>query len=267
MFQPASTPATRNATPGFIPNLTAQSFTFWRFLLAGIVTVVGGVGWLMTMSSDETQDKFGVTPFYQGREPKSDWVSVNGRLDWDTAAYEGSDYSGIWYVPMVSRNWSRGDKVKLVVKVSSHRAKDWGENEEVEGMLSSRLPNVVQNFFETEGPQLTDDVVMLSAGATPGQNKRLAHIIIIAGFLAIGGSLLLYNPDPHSPSGRSHSRRVPRTLGPTKSDLAELRGEVAPDDPKIVERENAVQLWMREHGLQKDEEELSLADDHAEQMS
>ena len=239
----------------------SQSSLFWRLLISGVALLLFSVGWLVVKERADKQETISASTIYHGREPKSAWVSVKGRLLWDQAAYEGTDYFGTWYVPLVNPNWEYGSEVKLVVRVSSSAAEDWGESEEVGGMLEKRIPDVVRRFFKAEGPQLADEVLMLRAGAGPASGDRVAHVLIVLSLLAIGGAMYLYDSDPYDPSKRNPLLARPRTLGPRASDLKELTGEVGPDDPLVQAREDEVQRWMRDHGLSKEEPEQTPSDE------
>jgi hypothetical protein len=245
----------------------SQSSLFWRLLLSGVALFLFSVGWLFTQQRTDTQEKISASTIYHGREPKSDWVAVKGRLKWDQAAYEGTDYFGTWYVPLVNPNWEYGNKVKLIVRVSSAAADDWGDTVEVNGILDKRLPDVVRRFFQAEGPELAENVLMLRAGAEPGTGDRLAHVLIVLSLLAIGGAMYLYDSDPDDRSRRNPLLARPRTLGPRPSDLKELTGEIGPDDPMIQAREDEVRRWMRDHGLTKEAPEEAPSDEPEEQLA
>ena len=232
----------------------SQSSLFWRLLISGVALLLFSVGWLLVRERADKQETISASVIYHGREPTSDWVSVQGRLLWDQAAYEGTDLFGTWYVPLVNPNWEVGNEVKLVVRVNSSAADELGATAEVGGMLEKRLPDVVRRFFNAEGPELADNVRMLRAGAGPGSGDRLGHVLIVLSLLAIGGAMYLYDSDPYDPSQRTPSLARPRTLGPRPSDLKEMTGEIGPDDPLVAGSARITtghERWMRDHGLAK----------------
>jgi len=222
---------------------------FWQLLVFGLVIVAGGCLWLANIPAADKCEQLPVSSIYADRDLASPWVSIQGRLVWSKAVYDGTEYSGTYYVPMVPAGWTERDPVKLLVVVSSHRSDDWTNFEDVEGVVDGRLPSSVSKFFATEGPALAESLVVLNADARPGQGQRAAHVAIALGAVLVVLSLCFYGSESESPPATNPSVGRMLTLGPRAADLAELRGEISPDDPQIVEREQEVERWMREHGL------------------
>lgn len=243
----ASVPVGRS--PGLVSGLRLQSPKFWQILVVGAAIAVGGCVWLANIPTADRREQLPVSSIYAGRKVASSWVSIRGRLVWSAAAFDGTKYAGTYYVPMVADRWTADEPVMLLVVVSSRNSENWTNYENVEGIVSSALPSHVTEFFASNGPPLSQNVLILDANARPGQGQRLAHITIAFGVVLTILAFCFFEAAPATP--RVHNPGVGRmlTLGPRAADLAELNGDIAPDDPQIVQREEEVQRWMRDHGL------------------
>jgi hypothetical protein len=232
----------------------------------GILGLVAGVKMFVPTWKASEMQKITAGALQRGERPQSYWVSIHGRLLWDWAAVDPDPISGGYYVPLVPSNYTTGP-IPVIVFVGNMKGGDLGEYAAVDGLIQwSDLPLMIQMQLQQSGLPLKENFVYLEYGRDPLMARRFSLLLILTSLASIGGFVYLTQTikRPMSRLDGYQLRRQVRTLGETEQYDENGQRIITPQE---AQRNDAIQQWMREHGLAAKKSENTAATDdepHAE---
>jgi hypothetical protein len=217
-------------------------------LAYGLFGLVAGVKMFVPTWNAGDRQNITAGALVRGQRPLSNWVSIQGRLLWDWAAVDPDPISGGYYVPMVPPNATSGP-VPVIVFVGNMKGGDLGEYASVEGLIQwDDLPLMVQMQLQQSGLQLKENFVYLEYGRDPIMARRFSLLLILTSLAGLGGFVYLTQTikRPTSRIDGYQLRRQVRTLGETEQYDEHGNRIITPQE---AQRTDAIQQWMREHGI------------------
>jgi hypothetical protein len=224
-----------------------------RLLLVSLVLLGTGIWMILPTWKAGQQETVTVHGLYQGQKPQSTWVKVHGLLLWEEAAIEENKYGSTtaFFVPLVPETWESGDPVRVFVRISKGNADALDDAATIEGLVQPLgLPLDLRMIFDAEGPQPASDALYIHHGTNPHMQRKFAQVVIGIGIAGISVFFVLGRLGQEEEGTVYQSRAQARALGENsrKDPAAEAKRR-----EQESERETAINQWMRERGLKRDE--------------
>ena len=155
----------------------------------GVGLVVGVMSGrdMVVASRGEQLERVTVSALEQGAHPRSTWLEIEGKLDWDASLQTEEGHKTTTYVPIVSEAWKPGTKVGAVLRLDMDE--DEWTDQALRGTVDlTGLPGVVRSAYEDAGLD-ADDAVLLTWGESPAEKAAGSRSLAVLAFIlmSIGG--------------------------------------------------------------------------------
>lgn len=222
---------------------------FWyRLVLAAVAIMCGGAFMIWECFNADRVEHVSLVALESGRMPEASMVKVSGHLLKDEGAWLANGGIEHAFVPIVSLNWERGQRVAAVAKISESAYEKMGDFEPIEGLVKKfRLDSDLKDLIEHVEPHVTlaDSYILIEHGANPVMMRRFGVVGIGIGVVLLGIAVcILYaqgEPDADEFAG-ARALRSAMGEGSTKIREASAHRDMSDCD-------DAVRQWCQQRGF------------------
>ena len=173
----AEVTSSSEAEPSLFDDLFKQSQWFYQAtgiaVGAAFAAVVLGIPAINSLEL-ETLD---LASLESGNRPKSSWLyAENVKLFWDEALVMEQRHSEVYYVPVVSHQWTPNQPVAAFLKVTESEVDDLDYVASFEGMcVMGGIPSDVMHYVDSElDVEVADPYILIDMNGNPETSKLIA---------------------------------------------------------------------------------------------